>query len=510
MRWIHSDSTSNDCISWLEGHEVDGYARYSPFHAGSSNFSESQTMHVSRRGFLAQSSFVATGFVGLQSLIHPGKSSASDDSAGYGELQSDADKRIDLPKGFCYRVISTAGEEMADGFLVPGLPDGMGAFADEASGLTVLIRNHELTPGGGGPFGKKNALIDRVPEGKLYDAGRGMTPGIAGTTTVVYDTQKQQVVRQFLSLAGTYRNCAGGPTPWGTWITCEETNARTGFDMKTGAFSEQDHGFSFEVPVTVEPHLADPVPLKAMGRLNHEAIAVNPKSGVIYETEDRGDGCIYRFIADRHDELRPNLSSGKLQALAVKEQPRRDTRNHNSKLGLIEPGDAFDVEWIDLDDVESPDDDLRHRAFKAGAAMFARGEGIWFGDGAAYFACTSGGQKKIGQIWKYTPSPVEGSSEEAEQPGHLELFIEPNDSALIENADNLTVAPSGELFVCEDRGTKTARLIGVTPSGQPFVFAACHLKSELAGATFSPDGSTLFFNLQKPGLTIAVTGPWHS
>lgn len=467
-------------------------------------------MTLTRRGFLAGSVHVAAGFVGLRDLIHGCPAYAGDEAAGYGPVEPDPDKRLDLPKGFSYRIISTVGEQMADGFLVPGSPDGMAAFADEPSGLTVLIRNHELTPGGGGPFGRKNALIGQVPNGKLYDAGRGMTPGIAGTTTVVYDTKKQQIVRQFLSLAGTYRNCAGGPTPWGTWITCEETNARTGFDIKTGAFSEQDHGYNFEVPVTVEPHLADPVPLKSMGRFNHEAIAVDPKSGIVYETEDRGDSCIYRFIADRHAEGRPNLSSGRLQALVIKGQPSRDTRNHDSKAEQIKPGDAFDVEWINVDDVESPEDDLRHRSFKAGAAMFARGEGMWFGDGAVFFACTSGGRKKIGQIWKYVPSPLEGTSQESSQPGRLELFIEPNDSTLIENADNLTIASSGEVFVCEDRGTKTARMIGVTPSGQPFVFAACHMNSELAGATFSPDGSTLFFNLQKPGLTIAVTGPWHA
>ncbi len=134
---------------------------------------------------------------------------------------------------------------------------------------------------------------------------------------------------------------------------------------------------------------------------------------------------------------------------------------------------------------------------------------MWYGDGAFYFACTSGGRKEIGQIWKYTPSSAEGDAGESASPGTLELFIEPNDSKLIENADNLTVAPWNELFVCEDRGSKTARIIGVTPAGQPFVFAACHLKSELAGATFSPDGSTLFVNAQKPGLTFAVTGPWH-
>ena len=462
-------------------------------------------MSVTRRRFLGQTSAVAAGFVGLRSLVHGDTALASDKSAGYGPLQADPEKRIDLPAGFSYRIISRAGEEMSDGFLVPGLADGMAAFRAESPELTILVRNHELSPGGGGPFGKKNARLKNLPKDKLFDAGRGMTPGIGGTTTVVYDTKKQQVVRQFLSLVGTHRNCAGGPTPWGTWISCEETVTRAGFDPKKAAFSEQDHGYNFEVPATAELHVADPVPLKAMGRFNHEAIAVDPDTGIVYETEDRGDGCIYRFIPDRNDGRRPDLSSGRLQALGIKDRRIADTRNHDTAPGEedIQTGETLEVVWIDMDDVEAPKDDLRHRAVKAGSALFARGEGMWYADGAIYFACTSGGRKQIGQIWKYMPGKGDNSDQ-------LELFIEPNDSTLIENADNLTVANSGELFVCEDRGSKTARLIGVTPSGQPFVFAACHLNTELAGSTFSPDGSTLFFNLQKPGLTVAVTGPWHS
>ena len=201
---------------------------------------------------------------------------------------------------------------------------------------------------------------------------------------------------------------------------------------------------------------------------------------------------------------------GRLQDLASKGSPTGDTRNWDEKLPVISVGQTFKVEWVDLDDVEAPKDDLRYRAFEADAARFARGEGMWYGDGAIYLACNSGGRKEIGQIWMYTPSNAEGESGEAASPGTLELFIDPNDSTLIENADNLTVAPWNELCVCEDRGSRTARIISVTSDGQPFVFAACHLKSELAGATFSPDGSTLFVNAQKSGLTFAVTGPWHA
>jgi secreted PhoX family phosphatase len=166
------------------------------------------------------------------------------------------------------------------------------------------------------------------------------------------------------------------------------------------------------------------------------------------------------------------------------------------------------VTWIDLDDVESPEDDLRFRGFASGAARFARGEGMWYGRGAIYFACTNGGSEKKGQIWKYTPSPDEGKPEESREPGRLELFVEPNDGTLVENADNLTMAPWGDLIVCED-GSEQQFLVGVTPEGEIYKFARNAMNtSELAGATYSPDGSTLFVNIQSPGITLAITGPW--
>lgn len=473
---------------------------------------------------------MATGFVGLRSLIQAAQSKRHSDaeSEGYGPLKTDPAGLLDLPNRFSYREISGAGQKMDDGFFVPALPDGMAAFADDDFGLTILVRNHEISPGGVlTAFGRNNELLGRVPDGFMYDYGEKKTPGPGGTTTIVYDTQRQRVVRQFLSLVGTHRNCAGGPTPWGSWVSCEETVSRTGFNKSDnellagfdgGFFNEQEHGYPFEVPAGVEPALTKPVPLKAMGRFNHEAVAVDPRTAIVYQTEDREDGCIYRFIPDRRMNGRADLAGGgKLQALAISNYPSRDTRNWPTEVVTEKPspqppisvGSELQVEWIDLDGIDSPEDDLRQRAFKAGAARFARGEGMWYGDGAIYFACTTGGHKQIGQIWKYTPGNHEGTAEERRDRGRLELFIEPNDGALVQNADNLTVAPWGDLFVCEDRGVKTARMIGVTPEGRPYTFAASRLPSEFAGATFSPDGSTLFFNLQKLGLTIAVTGPWQ-
>ena len=453
---------------------------------------------------------VSSGFLGLRNFLDntaSGKGTKPTAGIGYGPLITDpSDKKIlDLPKGFSYRVISRQGEKMKDGLLVPGSPDGMATFSGPG-GTTILIRNHELEPNQRGPFGRGNRLFSKIDAKKLYDVGKGETPGLGGTTTVVYDTRKQSVVREFLSLAGTHRNCAGGPTPWNSWVTCEETTARVGRDPKKKYWSDKDHGYNFEVPASAKVGLADPIPLKAMGRFRHEAIAVDPKSGAVYQTEDLDDGCLYRFIPRKPGQL---AGGGKLQALRISAAHSADTRNWNPSGKKFSVGKTLTVEWIDLKDVESPGDDLRKQAQAAGAAMFARGEGMWFGHHSVFFACTSGGIKKKGQIWRYTPSADETTAAEKSAPGKLELFIEPNNSALVANADNLTVAPWGDLVICEDRSEVQVRLIGVTPSGRIYTLADNHLKSEFAGAVFSPDGTTLFVNIQKPGLTLAITGPWR-
>ena len=463
-------------------------------------------MSLSRRSFLSKSGAVAAGFLGLRACVRRQSSAATVDAlrdTGYGDTIADADGILDLPKGFSYKIISRAGERMDDRFLLPGRPDGMAAFPGP-DGMTILIRNHELNPDQTGPWGKNNELLQDVESSQLYDFGHGKTPGTGGTTTVVYDEKQRQVVRQFMSLAGTIRNCAGGPTPWNTWITCEETVQRVGPDEDNNFVAEKNHGYNFEVPASVEPGLVDPIPLKDMGRFNHEAVAVEPQSGVVYQTEDRHEGLLYRFIPNEKGKL---AAGGRLQALAVSCRPSTDTRNWEQS--RIDVGKRMPVEWIDMDNIESPNDDMRFRGFEAGAARFARGEGMWSGSDGIYFACTNGGSAKKGQIFRYVPSVAEGTPAEKCCPATLELFIEPNNSELVESADNLTVAPWGDVITCEDRSGDTVRIVGVTPRGKLYTFAKNHVNTEFAGATFSPDGSTLFVNLQGEGLTVAITGPWH-
>lgn len=456
-------------------------------------------MTQSRRHFLQRSAAFTLGFGGL-ALLGTGPAIAAGlrrGRAGYGPLRADPAGLLDLPEGFSYRVFSRQGEEMSDGLLVPGKHDGMAAFP-APRGATILVRNHEIEHDwlDHSPFGRKNERLGLVDPARVYDRGRGKLPGLGGTTTVVYDTATGKVERQFLSLVGTANNCAGGPTPWGSWLSCEETvvSRADGF--------EQNHGFVFEVPAGGEG-LAAPQPLLAMGRFRHEAVAVDPVSGCVYETEDVPDGCVYRFIPNERRRLG---AGGALQALGLRGLHNFDTKNH-AETPAIRVGEKHKVVWVALEDVLSPNDDLRKQGQSKGAARFARVEGMWHGNGAVYFAATTGGKKEAGQVWKYTPGEREGHPDEAG--GVLELVLEPNDTAVVNNADNVTVSPWGDLIVCED-GPKHNGLIGVTPAGEPYRLAMNRLnESEMAGTVFSPDGGTLFVNIQDPGMTIAIRGPWR-
>lgn len=482
-------------------------------------------MPVSRRKFLTHTAAITAGFAGLRSFTGDASANvlAQDaGQAGFGPLVKDPKGILDLPAGFTYAIVSRTGDKMDDGFVVPGMHDGMAAFTGP-DGLTVLVRNHEVKGPDNkiGPFGKYGERYSTLPWDRVYDSSYGVGAICGGTTTLVFDTKKQELVRHFLSLAGTERNCAGGPTPWGSWISCEESVSTI------NQVYDQNHGYNFEVPASAEVGVVKPVPLKAMGRFNHEAIAVDPKSGVVYQTEDRQDGVLYRFIPNVAGKL---SEGGKLQCLVVTDSPSLDLRNwKNVKTDKLQSGGADDatfavpgdenirievgatmaVHWQDIDNVDTPEDNLRYRAFKAGAARFARNEGMWYGNDAIYFASTSGGHNAKGQIWRYVPSEHEGTADEAKSPASLELFIEPNDESVLQFADNLCVSDFGDVIVCEDGGPVN-HVLGVTPEGNIYKLARNRMnKSELAGSCFSPDGTTMFVNIQKPGLTLAITGPWE-
>ena len=264
-----------------------------------------------------------------------------------------------------------------------------------------------------------------------------------------------------------------------------------------------DHGWTFEVPSEATGPV-EPAPIKAMGRFKHEAAAVDPRSGVVYQTEDEGDSLIYRYLPTAKGELH---KGGRLQALVIKGVRGADTRNWATKSFATRT--RFDVEWIDLEATGNPDKDLRLRGRAAGAAIFARGEGMWFGLDEVYFACTSGGRAKQGQIWRYRPSAREGQSDESSAPGTLELFIENNDATQMQNCDNICISPRGLLVIAEDGGGDNF-LRAADRQGRVSALARNAMTggSELAGCCFSPDGSTMFVSIQTPGVTLAIQGPF--
>ena len=454
-----------------------------------------------RRHFIKQSTLTSVALIALGNFASAKrKSERIENSNGVKlDLKLDPNGYLDLPEGFSYKIISKSGDKMSDGLLVPGRPDGMGAFLDK-TGKTVIIRNHENSPNTleHSPFGPSNELLPSVNLDSLYDAGNGINPGLGGTTTLIYDEGKEAVVEEYMSLAGTYRNCAGGVSPWGTWLTCEEDVTKA-----DGEQILKDHGYVFEVPMGTKG-MVPPVPIKTMGRFNHEAVAVDPESGCVYLTEDRHDGLLYRYIPNKKKNL---LAGGLLQALAIRNKPSLDTRNWDGP--IVKRNEPLEVFWIDLKDVEAPEDNLRYRGFEGGAARFARGEGIWMGEGELFFACTNGGPQNFGQVFKYKFSPREGKKGEYKKPAMLELYAESNDKTVLHMCDNLVVAPWGDVLLCEDNG-ELNHIRGIAKDGSIYTLARNRSsKSELTGLVFSPSGKTMFVNVQENGDTVAITGPWE-
>jgi uncharacterized protein len=415
-------------------------------------------MPLSRRHLLHSAAGTAA-LLAARPLTEILASEVPDDFTGYGPLLPDPDKVLDLPAGFQYRIIARSGELMTDGVRRPSLPDGMAAFPGPG-GTTILCCNHENDLVAGSQY-------PALKPGDVYDPKR------AGGTTGLIVSRDNIVLLQYVTSAGSARNCAGGPTPWGTWLTCEETE-------------DANHGFVFEV----DPLRAVSRRLPALGRFSHEAVAYDPRSGILYLTEDKDDSLFYRFRPA--DGATERFQSGVLEALAVREAPARyDVRK------------PYEITWVSIPN-PTPDpgkQTTRAQGRAAGAARFVRGEGACYGAGSIYFNTTTGGQKKLGQVWRLTPSP-DGD--------RLELWAESERASDLRQPDNIVFSASGDLYIAED-GAGTDRVVGITPTGRYFEFARVRVSdSETAGVTFAPDGKTVFFNIQEAGVTVAVTGPFRA
>lgn len=425
-------------------------------------------------------------------------------AAGYGDLIPTASRNtgetlLALPRGFEYDVFGKKGVVMSDGRPTPPLHDGMWTF--KVKNELRIVRNHEVS------FPKTPVTGSAIGTGNHYDE---TAPG--GTTTLVIDPKTCTVVRDFVSLSGTLINCAGGPTPWGSWISCEETtlgptvrtNARTG--VKTGGYPKP-HGYCFEVSASANTNLL-PIPLKAMGRFEHEAIAVDKRSGTVYLTEDYTTAGFYRFLPKRNKRL---AEGGVLQMLAVKGKPDYDTRTGQKQ------GTVLAATWVTIDNPDPAEADVDpNLVFKEGkskgGATFYRLEGCCADQkGNIYFTSTGGGDAKGGQIWRY--ETVNNNE------GRLTLVFESPNREVLGMPDNICMMPKSKLlFICEDSdyigegGTADNFVRVLTPNGKIADFAKNIVpkmeRTEFAGTTFSLDGKTLFVNLQAVGVTLAVWGDW--
>ncbi|WP_331453561.1 alkaline phosphatase PhoX [Streptomyces sp. SS162] len=457
-------------------------------------------MSATRRQMLTRTGSALAGiaFSGALAELFAGTAAASahTGSTGYGPLVPDPDGLLDLPRGFRYRVLSREGAPLRSGEgAVPGRHDGMAAIAARR-GRVHLVRNHEN--GADAPLG-----VPTVP-GLTYD------PAARGGCTVLTLDPRGAVVDERVGVAGTAVNCAGGPTPWRTWLTCEETEDTAGTDGY-----ERDHGFVFEVD-PADPRRSGAVPLTALGRFAHEAVAVDPRSGVVYETEDafeRPFGLFYRFLPHRPLGGPGSLrAGGTLEAMRVPGVPDLSA--------VREPGTRFDrVEWVPVPDSQARRTPIRFQDFgRRGITHAQKLEGCYWGGRSVYFvssfarASQGSAADHHGQVWRYDPHlrrltlvVVFGPDSDPRLPG--------------ESPDNICLAPGGGLMVCEDGGG-AQHVYGLTRRGEVYAMArnAQALETdasgqatewgEFAGVTFSPDGRTMYVNCYTPGTTFAVTGPW--
>jgi secreted PhoX family phosphatase len=413
---------------------------------------------------------------------------ASLGAGGYGPLVR-AGAELDLPEGFRYWILSEHHQPMSDGRPTPVAFDGMAAFPMPGGNIR-LIRNHENRDTPDRSLLKGDPALTYDPKGGGGTSSLEVRIGDDGTPTLV---------RDFVSLSGTYINCAGGPTPWGSWLSCEETVAGPpdGFD--------RPHGYVFEVPAASEVEVAA-VPLPAMGRFVHEAVAVDPATGIVYLTEDQGRAGFYRFLPNRNGNLR---AGGALQMLRVIDQRQFDTTRGQTI------GRRMRCDWVPIDNPDPTPTDIREtdlvfrQGWSQGAARFIRLEGCWQGDGGIFFHSTSGGDAQVGQVWFYRPT--------GDDLGELTLLFESPSPDVLDYPDNLTVSPRGGIVMCED-GAGEQYLRGLTPTGEIFDFARNTMnRSEFCGACFAPDGQTLFVNIQGStsdagrvrGATFAIRGPWE-
>ncbi|MFF0891203.1 alkaline phosphatase PhoX [Streptomyces sp. NPDC003456] len=422
---------------------------------------------------------------------------------GYGPLVPDPRGILALPAGFTYRVLTHSGKtKLESGEFTPSNHDGTAAFAGPR-GTTLLVNNHELK----GPRAKWAHPVP-LTEGLVYD------PAAAGGCTVV-EVRPDGRVAEWVGIAGTSTNCAGGRTPWGTWLTCEENSDKAGVNGMT-----KDHGYVFEVDPSDRRANRDPKPLKFFGRYDHEAVVIDPKRGHAYLTEDASgpNGLFFRWTPPKGFAYGPGTfrtladDAGVLQAPKCFDSGGRfvDDLSRATRIGTV-----YGVDWVDVPDRDARTTPVRKQFGDRDVTRARKLEGMWWGDGGAYivssYARDESPVRHDGQVWFYDPKRRTLTLK-------VLLGVNPDPSAdgALDGPDNITVSPYGGLVIAED-GEGVQHLFGATDSGRTYPIARNELNlgteeepeySEFAGVTFSPDGRTLFASIQTPGILLAITGPW--
>jgi secreted PhoX family phosphatase len=453
---------------------------------------------VSRRSLLTRSATASAGIVLSGSV--PGLFGSAEarrgQETGYGPLVPDPARILSLPAGFTYTIVAQSGvTRLESGEPTPDDPDGTAAFVRHGGNGSVLVNNHEI--GGDETF--------RVPlvSGFVYDPKGG-----GGTTTIEVDKDGNRV-REYVSLAGTHNNCAGGRTPWDTWLTCEETEG-------SPAGSTMRHGYVFEVDLYDRDANREPKPIKALGRYSHEACVVDPHEDRIYLTEDAGtpNGLLYRWTPP--DAALP-LGKGSLLKLAdnagtleaMKASTRRGAHVPDLAVATV-PGTRYRVEWVGVPDRDAATTSVRKQFTNDQITRSRKLEGMWWGDGGAYFvasfARTEDGSaaQHDGQVWFLDPD---------DDTIELKLWFAYTPADQDNNPDgpdNITVSPYGGVMIAED-GEGKNHLVGATDDGQTFFFARNELAgdNEFTGPTFSYNRKILFANIQTPGHVFAIRGPFR-
>jgi secreted PhoX family phosphatase len=376
---------------------------------------------IDRRSFLGLG-LATAGAVVLQPTI---AATAQAGDGAYGPLLEPNDLGIRVPEGFTVRELARSGARVGPrGYIWHSRPDG-GATFDTDDGGWIYVSNSETGDGGAGAlrFDESGALVDA-----------------------------------YRILEGTVGNCAGGPTPWGTWLSCEE------FDR--GRVWECDP--LGERPGTVRP---------ALGTFKHEAACADPEREQLYLTEDEDDGRFYRFTPSTWRDL----DTGLLEVAVV--------------------ADNGQVSWREIPDPEA--DSTRTRNQVDAATVFNRGEGIWYADGVVYMVTTGDGK-----VWAY----------DAERERMRVLYDRSRfDEPPLKSPDNITVTPSGEVLVAEDiDDDQDLILISSDGTASPFIRITEQHGSEITGPAFDPSGTRLYFSSQRgpsgrgEGTTYVVTGPFRT